>query len=123
MSDKEVEDIMKMAFCTEEEARRVLNETGDVIDAVCKIMDTPPILPPKKNELNEEQLKFKEMRTNMERIDRIHDHNLTRINQPEPSCQDLTDTPAPTSQHSENIQSNHLLTQELEVEIPETVCQ
>lgn len=123
MRDKEVEDIMKMAFCTEEEARRVLNETGDVIDAVCKIMDTPPILPPKKNELNEEQLKFKEMRTNMERIDRIHDHNLTRINQPEPSCQDLTDTPAPMSQHSENIQSNHLLTQELEVEIPETVCQ
>ena len=65
MSDKEVEDIMKMAFCTEEEARRVLNETGDVIDAVCKIMDVTPVLAPKKKELNEEQLKFKEMRTNM----------------------------------------------------------
>jgi hypothetical protein len=123
MSDKEVEDIMKMAFCTEEEARRVLNETGDVIDAVCKIMDVTPVLAPKKKELNEEQLKFKEMRTNMERMDRLHDHNLTRINQHEPSCLDLTDTPSPTSQHSENIQSNHLLTQELEVEIPETVCQ
>lgn len=123
MSDKEVEDIMRMTFCTEEEARKVLNETGDVIDAVCKIMDVTPVLAPKKKELNEEQLKFKEMRTNMERMDRIHDHNLTRINQPEPSCQDLTDTPAPTSQHSANTRNNHLLTQELEVEIPETVCQ
>jgi hypothetical protein len=120
MSDREVEDLMKMTFCSEEEARKVLAETDDIIEAASKILGNP-VLAPKKKELTEEQLKFKEMRINMEKMDRIHDHNLTRTNQHEPSCLDLKDTLDQTSQHSENIQNNHPEVQEVEVEIPEIV--
>ena len=122
MSDREVEDLMKMTFCSEEEARKVLAETDDIIEAASRILGNP-VLAPKKKELTEEQLKFKEMRTNMERMDRTRDTNLTRINQPEPSSLDLKDTLDQMLQHSENIQNNHLEVQELEVEIPEIVYQ
>ena len=122
MSDREVEDLMKMTFCSEEEARKVLAETDDIIEAASRILGNP-VLAPKKKELTEEQLKFKEMRVNMERMDRTRDTNLTRINQPEPSSLDLKDTLDQMLQHSENIQNNHPEVQELEVEIPEIVYQ
>lgn len=124
MSDRDVEDVMKMSFCTEEEARKALNICGDVTSAVCYIYRDPPVLPPKKKELSEEQKKFEEFRISMERCDRERHTNLVRTtNRPELSCQDSQDTPEEKSQHSESIQQSHLPTLESEAKTQETACQ
>jgi hypothetical protein len=123
MSDRDVEDVMKMSFCSEKEARKALDICGDVTSAVCYIYRDPPVLPPKKKELDAEQLKFKEMRTNMENIDRNISSTLMKRDQLETSCLDLKDTPVQTSQHSESIQQSHLPTLESEAKTQETVYQ
>jgi hypothetical protein len=123
MSDRDVEDVMKMSFCSEEDARKALNICGDVTSAVCYIFRDPPVLPPKKKELDAEQLKFKGMRDTMETIDRNIDTTLKKKDQPDSSCLNLTDTPAPTLQHSVNIQQSHLPTLESEAKTQETVYQ
>lgn len=123
MSDRDVEDVMKMSFCSEEDARKALNICGDVTSAVCYIFRDPPVLPPKKKELDAEQLKFKEMRDTMETIDRNIDTTLKKKDQPDSSYLNLTDTPVQTSQHSESIQQSHLPTLESEAKTQETVYQ
>lgn len=123
MSDRDVEDVMKMSFCTEEDARKALEICGDVTSAVCYIYRDPPVLPPKKKELSEEQKKFEEFRKTMESIDRNIEDNLKTKDQPEPSCLSWMDTPEEKSQHSESIQQSHLPTLESEAKTQETVYQ
>jgi len=123
MSDRDVEDVMKMSFCSEEDARKALNICGDVTSAVCYIYRDPPVLPPKKKKLDAEQLKFKEMRDTMEAIDRNIDSTLKKKDQPDSFYLGLTDTPSQTSQHSESIQQSHLPTLESEAKTQETVYQ
>ena len=124
MSDRDVEDVMKMSFCSEEDARKALEICGDVTSAVCYIYRDPPVLPPKKKELTEEQKKFEEFRKNMENCDKERHTNLVRTtNQPELSYQDLQDIPEEKSQHFESIQQSHLPTLESEAKTQETACQ
>ncbi len=124
MSDRDVEDVMKMSFCSEEDARKALEICGDVTSAVCYIYRDPPVLPPKKKELTEEQKKFEEFRKNMENCDKERHTNLVRTtNQPELSYQDSQDIPEEKSQHSESIQQSHLPTLESEAKTQETACQ
>jgi hypothetical protein len=124
MNDRDVEDVMKMSFCSEEDARKALEICGDVTSAVCYIYRDPPVLPPKKKELTEEQKMFEEFRKNMENCDKERHTNLVRTtNQPELSYQDSQDIPEEKSQHSESIQQSHLPTLESEAKTQETACQ
>jgi NACalpha-BTF3-like transcription factor len=41
MSDGDIEQIMKLAFCSEEEARAAFLKTNDVVDAIEMILVTP----------------------------------------------------------------------------------
>lgn len=107
MSD--IENIVKMAFCTEEVARAALAKTGNVIEAVCMILDFKPILAPKQKVMDEEQQKFKRMRLDMERMDNNIQDGLKKKDQPESSCLDLQDTrnlPLQSVQHYDHTPQN-----------------
>ena len=128
MSDGDVERIMKLAFCTEEEARQALAKTCDVIDAVDLLLVVPPTLgAPKQKVLSEEQQQFKQIRVDMEAIDRANEIVLKKSGQPDSSSQELLHTPDLSQEemllHSDCIQKSHLPTLEEEGQTPGTVCQ
>jgi len=109
----EIENIMKMAFCTEEVAKTAFEKTGDVIDAVCMILDFKPILAPKQKVMDEEQEMFKKMRVDMEKLEKGITDGFKKKDQPESSCLDLQDTRNPqlrSSQHYDHTQQNHQVT-------------
>lgn len=108
MSD--VENIMKMAFCTEEVAKTALAKTGNLIDSVCMILDFKPILAPKQKVMDDEQLMFKEMRVNMEKIEESIQKGFKKTDQPVSSYPDLQDTRNPqlqSFQHYDRTLQNH----------------
>ena len=128
MSDGDVERIMKLAFCTEEEARQALAKTNDVIDAIDLLLVVPPTLgAPKQKVLSTEQEYFKKIRVEMEASDRKQDTMLMKSGQPESSSQELSHTLVHSQEgmslHFENIQNSHLPTLEEEEQKQETVCQ
>lgn len=107
MSD--IENIMKMAFCTEDVAKTAFEKCGNTVDAVCMILDFKPILAPKKKELNEEQQMFKEMRVNMEKMDKNIVEGFKMKDQPVSSCLSLQDTHTlqpQSDQHSDHTQQS-----------------
>ncbi len=111
MSD--IENIMKMAFCTEEVARAAFEKMGNTIDAVCMILDFKPILAPKQKVMDEEQQMFKKMRVDMEKMDKNIVEGLKMKDQPASSCLDLQDTRNPqlqSSQRYDHTQQNHQVT-------------
>jgi hypothetical protein len=128
MSDGDVERIMKLAFCTEEEARQALAKTNDVIDAVDLLLIVPPTLgAPKQKIMTPEQEQFKQIRIDMEAIDRANEIVLTKSGQCDSSSQELSHTLDHSQEemllHSESIQNSHLPTLEEEEQTQETACQ
>ena len=128
MSDGDVERIMKLAFCTEEEARQALSKTNDVIDAVDLLLVVPASIgAPKQKVMTEEQENFKKIRVNMELIDRANDIRLKKLGQPGSSSQGLLHSRdlsrEETLLHSDCIQKSHLPTLEEEEKTQETACQ
>jgi len=108
MSD--IKNIMKMSFCTEEVAKTAFEKTGNVVDAVCMILDFKPIMAPKQKVMDEEQQMFKKMRENMEKMDNNIKEGFKKKDQPESSYPDLQDTRNPqlrSSQHSDHTQQSH----------------
>ena len=111
MSD--IENIMKMAFYTEEVARAAFEKMGNITDAVCMILDFKPILAPKQKVMDEQQQMFKKMRVDMEKMEKSITDGFKMKDQPESSCPDLTDTRNPqlrSSQHYDHTQRNHQVT-------------
>lgn len=123
MSDGDVERVMKLAFCTEEEARSALSKTHDVIDAVDMLLVIPLAKGgPKPHVLSNEQQEFKKIRVSMEAIDK----QITKSDQPDSSSQVLSRTPALVQEemtlHSDCIQSSQIPVQELKEQTQETAC-
>lgn len=128
MSDGDVERIMKLAFCTEEEARQALSKTNDVIDAVDLLLVVPPTLgAPKQKVITEEQKHLKQIRVDMEAIDRANEIVLKKSDQSDSSSQELLRTHDPSQEemllHSDCTQKSHLPTLEEEVQRRGTACQ
>lgn len=128
MSDQDVERVMMLSSCSEEEARQALSKTDNVIDAVDMIMCTPITLgAPKQKTMTEEQITFAKIRENMEAIDRSVQNNLTKSNQSGSSSQELPRNHALVQEemtlHSDCTQSSQIPTQVEEEQKPETVCQ
>jgi NACalpha-BTF3-like transcription factor len=128
MNDGDVERVMKLAFCTEEEARQALAKTNDVIDAVDLLLVVPPTLgAPKQKIMTEEQQHFKQIRVDMEEIDRSNEIVLKKSGQSDSSSQGSSHThdlsQEEMSLHSESIQNSHLPTLEEEEQTQETACQ
>jgi hypothetical protein len=128
MNDGDIERVMMLACCTEEEARLALSKTNDIIDAVDMIMSVPVTRgAPKQKVLSEEQIAFMEIRKNMEAIDQSVQANLTKSNQSDSSSQALTHIPVPGQEemllHSDCTQSSQIPTLVEEEQKQETVCQ
>lgn len=118
---------MMLASCTEEEARKALSKTSDVIDATDMIMNVPVTRgAPKQKVLSEEQVAFAKIRENMKLIDRSVDSNLKKSNQPDSSSQALLRNPAPVQEemrlHSDCIQSSQIPAREEEEQKQGTAC-
>jgi hypothetical protein len=120
---------MSLTGCTQEVAEQTLREcNGDVIDAVDKLIKTPPTLgAPKKKSITETQQFFMKMRHDMEGMDRLHDTKLMKKDQHDySSSQELSHThdhlreePSLDSHHT---LQNQIEVPELEEQIQETVC-
>jgi hypothetical protein len=128
MSDHNVERIMLLACCTEEEARQALSKTNDVIDAVDMIMTILPSYgAPKQKTMSEEQSAFAKIREDMKSIDRSIESNIKKSDQSDSSSQELSHTHAPAPEEmtlrSDCIQSSQIPVQVEEAQKQETVCQ
>ena len=72
MSAEDIEKVMNLAFCTEEEAKEALQKTcGDIVDAIDLLLKVPSTAgAPKKRELDEVQTFFAKMRVTSEEINK-----------------------------------------------------
>jgi len=123
MSDGDVERVMKLAFCTEEEARMALAKTHDVVDAVDMLFVVPVTLgAPKPLVVSAEQQEFAKIRANMEAIDK----QITKSSQPDSSSLTLPHTPALVQEEmtlrSDCTQSSQIPVQGEEEQKQETAC-
>lgn len=113
MSDKDVERVMELAFCSEEKAKEALSKTGDVVDAVDMILEIPPTRgAPKSKVLTEEQKEQARIRGLMEQMDHSVNTNLVKSNPPDSSYQEsqrnLALAQEELSLRSDCTQSSHL---------------
>ena len=127
MSHGDIERVVLLACCTEEEAKSALSKTGNIVDAVDSIMSVPVTRgAPKKKIISEEQLAFREIRKNMESADRSIENNIKMSNQSDSSSQELKHNLAPVQEEmslrSDCIQSSQIPIQEEEEQKQETVC-
>jgi hypothetical protein len=128
MSDGDIERIMMLACCSEEEARLALSKTHDIIDAVDMLMSVPITKgAPKEKSVSEQQAAFMELRKNMELIDKSVESNLTKSNQSDSSSQGLRHNRAlvqeEMSLRSDYTLSSQIPTLAVEEQKQETVCQ
>jgi hypothetical protein len=125
MSDGDIERIMQLAFCSEEDARHAFSKTQDVVDAVDMLLEIPPTKgAPKPKQLSEEQKAFTQIRKDMEKIDRANE-TLMKTSQHDSSFPMLSHTlglvQEEMSLHSDRILESHLPTQEEVAQKSETV--
>jgi len=128
MSDIDIERVMMLACCTEEEAKQALSKTNDVIDAVDMIMNIPPTHgAPKQKTMSDEQAAFAKIREDMKRIDRSIENNIKKSDQSDSSSQGLLHnhalSPEEMTLHSDCIQSSQIPVQEEEAQKQGTACQ
>jgi hypothetical protein len=124
MSADEIEAVMKLAFCSEEEAKKALSETVDVVSAVGSILVFPETRgAPKPKILTPQQEEFTKIRKNMEAIEA----SITTSSQSDSSSRASQRNHAPLPEEmllrSDCTQSSHLVPLEEEVQIPGTACQ
>jgi hypothetical protein len=124
MSAQDVETVMKLAFCSEEEARKALSETVDIVSAVGSILVFPETRGnPKPKILTPQQEDFAKIRKDMEVIEA----SITMSSQSDSSSRASQRNPARLQEEmllrSDCTQSSHLATLGEEVQIPGTACQ
>lgn len=131
MSDKDVEGVMKLAFCSEEDARDALSKTHDVIDAVDMLLNIPPTRgAPKQKTMDETQLFFAKLRATNETINKSIEDGLQHRKGPTMSDQHESEVSVclPTL-HEETVQQSSYSqvclppSPESAAQIPETVYQ
>lgn len=125
-----MEMVMHLSGCTQEEAEQALRECkGDVIDAIDKLIKTPPTIgAPKKKELDETQKKFTEMRKVLDTMNIDIEEGFKKKDQhADSSSQALSHS---HDHHQEALWSdsnhtrqNQIVIPELEEQKQETVCQ
>jgi hypothetical protein len=123
MSDGDVERVMKLAFCTEEDARSALSKTHDVIDAVDMLLIVPVTRgAPKPRMVSSEQQEFTRMRQSMESLEK----EITKSNQSDSSSQVLSHIPAlgpeEMTLRSDCTQSSQIPVQESKEQTQGTAC-
>ena len=121
MSDGDVERVMMLAFCTEEDARTALSKTHDVIEAVDMLLVVPVTRgAPKPHVVSAEQQDFVKMREIMETMDR----QITKSDQLGSSSQELSHIPVLDQEEmtlrSDCIQSSQIPVQESMEQTQET---
>lgn len=80
MSAEDIEKVMNLAFCNEDEAKDALQKThGDIVDAIDLLLNVPPTAgAPKKKELDEVQQFFAKMRVTTEEINKSIQEGLEK---------------------------------------------
>ena len=80
MSAEDVEKVMNLAFCTEDEAKDALQKTcGDIVDAIDMLLKVPPTAgAPKKKELDEVQTFFAKMRVTTETLNESIEESMKK---------------------------------------------
>jgi hypothetical protein len=124
----EIEKVMKLGFCTEEEARKALEDThGDVVEAIIKVMDIPESKwIPKKKEQDETQKYFNEMRRLTSIINNNIEEGLKKKDQPGaslPAEKSIQMSPGLRYLDYDYTQNSHLEVLDEEEQTPETACQ
>lgn len=121
---------MHLSGCTQEEAEQALREcNGDVIDAIDKLIKTPPTIgAPKKKELDETQKKFAEMRKVLDTMNNVIEDGFKKKDQRDgSSSQALTRNHDPHQEalwsDSHHTPQNQILIPELEGQTQGTACQ
>lgn len=127
MSEGDIERIMKLAFCSEDDARKAYHETQDVIDAVDLLLSVPPSRgDPQQKVVSEEQQKFAEIRKTMESVENNIIDGFKKSNQHVPSSPKLLHTLDHVREEmtlrSDCIQSSQIPTQESVEQTPGTAC-
>ena len=122
--NEDIQKVMNFTFCSEEEAKKALSETNNIVDACDLLMQVPQTKgAPKPKVISEEQQMFTKIRKDMEAIDM----SIMKSSQRDSSSQELSHNHAlvqeETSLHSDYIQKSHLPTLEEEEQKQETVCQ
>jgi len=102
MSDTDVQTVMNLASCSEELAKQSLLETNSIVDAVCKIMEIPPV---SQRKLTPEQEFFKKMRVDMEAMDKDITKKISQRDEP---CRNQVSLQDETSIVSENTLKNQI---------------
>lgn len=102
MSDTDVQTVMNLASCSEEVAKQSLLETNSIVDAVCKIMEIPPV---SQRKLTPEQEFFKKMRLDMEAMDKDITKKISQRDEP---CRSQVSLQDGTSIVSENTLKNQI---------------
>lgn len=129
MSAEDVEKVMNLAFCNEDEAKDALQKThGDIVDAIDLLLKVPPTAgAPKKKELDEVQQFFAKMRVTTEEINKSIQEGLEKSKtsgQHDASVSvDLPTLHEETAQQSSYSQECPPPSPELEVQTRETACQ
>ena len=123
MSARDIERIMMLAICSEEDAKNAYAKTQDVVEALDLLLQVPPSKgAPKKNKKVEPE-SFSKMRKDMKDMD----NRFTHSGQCESSSRELSRTHAPVQEEmslrSDCIRSSHLATLGEEEQTRETVYQ
>lgn len=129
MSAEDVEKVMNLAFCTEDEAKEALQKThGDIVDAIDMLLKVPPTTgAPKKKELDEVQTFFAKMRMTTETLNDSIEQGMKKSKMSDQHDSSVS-VDLPTL-HEETVPQNSCSQEcpppfpELEAQIQETVCQ
>jgi len=125
MEEAKILKVMDLGCCEREEAIELLNKTGfDVIEAVSlKIGEAEGVDKPKPRQLSKIQTFFKETREEMDKLNNSISKGFTS-GQSEPSeHSEMQSPPVKMAPQSSCYSGCHPLSPELEVQIPEIVCQ
>ncbi len=124
----EVERVMNLGCCTEEEAKVALAKTnGDIVEAIALVMNIPESKwAPKKKELDETQKHFAEMRKVTSDVNASIEASFTKSGQPgasRPAETSIQMSPGLRYLDYDCTQSSHLALLEEEEQTPGTACQ
>lgn len=123
MSARDIERIMMLAFCSEEDAKNAYEKTQDVVEACDLLLQVPETKGAPKKNIKLEPESSTKMRKDMEELDK----KLTHLNQLASSSRGSSRTHDHAQEEmtlrSDCIQSSHLALLEEEEQKQETVCQ
>jgi len=127
MSDGDIERIMFLACCTEEDAKIAYSKTHDIVDAVDLLLEIPPTRGAPKAEIRKDGT-YDKIRELTDKLESDIKSGFKKLDQSDcSSSQASKHTHAPVQEEmtlrSDYTLNSHLATQEEEEQTPGTVCQ